>query len=513
MIKNLRQLISKKPKSVDEFIKYPEGKRYYRENHQIGRSDLDEDAIKVIQRLAKFGYKAYLVGGSIRDLLLGRKPKDFDVVTNATPNQIKKIFSNSRIIGRRFRIVHIMFRGGKLIEVSTFRSFPMHRYAGKAARKEDLLQTRDNEFGTPKEDSARRDFTINALYFDPRNESIIDFTGGYEDLRNFKIRVIGDPEVSFKEDPVRMLRAVKFATLLDMQIGSSTTQAIRKNRQEIQKVNPARMLEEFNKIFRTQRTADIMNQLAQVGLFEAMFPIAGQSLKKAKAWPKSFLETDVGRRLQIADRLMHEHEELTANIYLGLIHCDPMKEFMEGDLKKGTRALDACRQKLDPILDTLELPRKDRERLVRVFANIRQFYRPAQSQTKIDAFKKRDFFYESFMLFKINAMANKNDEAIQQAFDWEVGLKVRPDANQSLFSRGGGRRKSRRGPKTSRSGSGRGEGVPGPGVTSQDKQEAGKNSGERQGAARVRRVKNNKPAPGKAKKAGRKKGRPRRAKS
>ncbi|EMP09480.1 tRNA nucleotidyltransferase/poly(A) polymerase family protein, partial [Leptospira interrogans serovar Pyrogenes str. 200701872] len=222
-MKFLSNLFKKKIGSVEDILSHPDGKRYYRDAHLIRKNMIDEDAVKIIHRLNKFGFKAYIVGGGVRDLLLGRKPKDFDVVTNATPNQIKKIFNNCRIIGRRFKIVHILFRG-KVIEVSTFRSLPDYRL-GKAVEDQDYLIKRDNKFGTPQEDAARRDFTINSLYYDVRNDSIIDYVGGFEDIRNKVLRVIGDPDISFREDPVRMLRAVKFAEILGLNIEKTTAKA------------------------------------------------------------------------------------------------------------------------------------------------------------------------------------------------------------------------------------------------------------------------------------------------
>jgi poly(A) polymerase len=212
MLRRILRFLRGRPADVEDILRYPDGKRIYREFHQLRREQMDQDALKVINRLNRHGYRSYLVGGCVRDMILGRKPKDFDVVTSATPQQIRKVFTNSRSIGRRFKIVHVVFQGGKIIEVSTFRSLPAHRFDPDEA--DDYMLKRDNQYGGPREDAARRDFTINALFFDARNESLIDYVGGYEDLQQGRIAVIGDADISFKEDPVRMLRAAKFAALL-----------------------------------------------------------------------------------------------------------------------------------------------------------------------------------------------------------------------------------------------------------------------------------------------------------
>ncbi|MCB1316860.1 MAG: polynucleotide adenylyltransferase PcnB, partial [Leptospiraceae bacterium] len=267
--------------TLEGMLAYPEGKRIYREFHSLRREQMDQDALKVINRLNRHGHRSYLVGGCVRDMLLGRRPKDFDVVTSATPTQIRKIFSNSRSIGRRFKIVHVIFRGGKVIEVSTFRSLPDHRF--EPGKKDDYMLKRDNQYGNPREDAARRDFTINAIFFDPRNESVIDYVGGYDDINNKAIRVIGDADISFKEDPVRMLRAAKFAALLDFNIDPGTLKGIKRNKNEIQKASTARLLEEYNKIFRTGRSFQIFQSLAETGLLKAMLPEAWNASDAGKS--------------------------------------------------------------------------------------------------------------------------------------------------------------------------------------------------------------------------------------
>jgi len=278
-----------------------------REEHTLSRRDVDPDALKVLYRLRQFNHTAYLVGGSVRDLLIGRRPKDFDIGTSAHPYQVKKLFRNCWIIGRRFRLAHVKF-GSKVIEVATFRRqvapgeeivqdgvpAPVHhplpepaedvlldelgtvpafsgpalveRHRGETAA--DHLIHHDNTFGTPEEDAFRRDFTINALFYDISTFSVIDYVGGLEDLRAGLVRSIGDPEVRFREDPVRMMRAVALAARLDFTIDQPSLDAIHIHRHEIARSSPPRLLEEYYKILRAGSAERTFRELAKRGLLE-----------------------------------------------------------------------------------------------------------------------------------------------------------------------------------------------------------------------------------------------------
>jgi poly(A) polymerase len=254
----------------------PEPRIVPRQEHPISRRDIDPDALKVLYRLRQAEHTAYLVGGSVRDLLLGRRPKDFDIGTSAHPYQVKKLFRNCWIIGRRFRLAHVKF-GQKVIEVATFRR---QVAAGEevvqdgvpapdptTAEGEQLIH-HDNTFGTPEEDAFRRDFTINALAYDIADFSIIDFVGGLEDLHAGLVRSIGDPDVRLNEDPVRMIRAIAIAARLDFAIEATLLQAIRRHRREIAKSSQPRLLEEYYKILRAGSAEKAFRQLAEVGLLE-----------------------------------------------------------------------------------------------------------------------------------------------------------------------------------------------------------------------------------------------------
>lgn len=258
-----------------------------RPEHTLSRRDIDDDALKVLHRLHGEGFVAYLVGGSVRDLLLGRQPKDFDIGTSAHPYQVKRLFRNCWIIGRRFRLAHIKY-GTKTIEVATFRrqvpvgsvepAEPLSPEQDEADEAESGETTdarpieRDNEFGTPEEDAFRRDFTVNALFYDIGTRSIIDYTGGLDDLRGRVLRCIGDPDVRFVEDPVRMLRALVLAARLGFRVDGESLEAIERKAALIGHAAPARLLEEYYKILRSGSARECFDHLADSGLLEHISP-------------------------------------------------------------------------------------------------------------------------------------------------------------------------------------------------------------------------------------------------
>ena len=264
-----------------------------RPEHNVSRKNIDPEALKVLYRLKNAGFVAYLVGGGVRDLLLERRPKDFDIGTSAHPQQVKKLFRNCFIVGRRFRLAHVRF-GRKVIEVSTFR---------RAAEPEagDQLIRRDNTFGTPEEDAFRRDFTVNALFYDIANFSVIDWVSGIDDLTARVIRTIGDPVQRLREDPVRMLRAVALAARLDFTIDRDTVEAIRFLRGEIVRSSPARVLEELYKILRQGRSQRTFEMLHEHGLLAYLLPEADRAIAGAsQALVGSLARLDAHRQAALA---------------------------------------------------------------------------------------------------------------------------------------------------------------------------------------------------------------------
>ena len=343
-----------------------------REQHAISRKQIDPDALKVLYRLHQNDHVAYLVGGSVRDLLLGRRPKDFDIGTSAHPYQVKRLFKNCWIIGRRFRLAHIRF-GTKTIEVATFRRQlsaqelataadetervgPPDAPSGEgleSADRADRLLHRDNTFGTPEEDAFRRDFTINALFYDIGTFSIIDYAGGLRDLEEGVVRSIGDPVERFQEDPVRMLRAVAMAARLGFRIDEPIDSAIAVHRGDIARSAPARLMEEVYKLLRSGASERAFRMLAERRLLE---PIAQELQRGAgdRVW-ESLAALDAYRR-----RFDDTPDTLTNAVLLGSLlvplgHAirSSAPPVQDGEFRKEPRLA----------LGMLPLPRRDVERL------------------------------------------------------------------------------------------------------------------------------------------------------
>jgi len=344
-----------------------------RAEHSISRRDVDPDALKVLYRLHEHHYVAYLVGGSVRDLLLKRRPKDFDIGTSAHPHQVKKLFRNCWIIGRRFRLAHVKY-GNKTIEVATFRrhfaaseSTPETEAVAADAgimepepdgapavrrRAEDHLIHRDNTYGTPEEDAFRRDFTVNALFYDIGTFSIIDYVGGLNDLEARVIRCIGDPEVRFLEDPVRMLRAVVLAARLQFDVDAPVLDAITTHRHEIARSAPPRLLEEYYKILRSGHAEDAFKQLRATGLLKAITPELASAAEQV--W------LSIGALDRYRARFDDVPEAMTNPILAGTLL------FPLGLVGRRRFSADALERRVE--LGLLPIPRRDVERLQQILA-------------------------------------------------------------------------------------------------------------------------------------------------
>ncbi len=242
-----------------------------RADHPVSRKKITPSALKVLYRLHSSGYKSYVVGGGVRDLMLGGRPKDFDIATDAHPNQIRRLFRNSRIIGRRFRLVHVFFQD-EVIELSTFRRDPdpEHQRFGP----DDPLITNDNTYGTPRQDAFRRDFTVNALFYDISDYSVIDYVGGVEDLKRKLIRTIGNPVERFREDPVRMVRACEFAARLGFGIEPETQQGILEEAPGLERASPARLTEELIQLMRCGAAGRVLQWMLDLELLDVILPEA-----------------------------------------------------------------------------------------------------------------------------------------------------------------------------------------------------------------------------------------------
>jgi poly(A) polymerase len=298
-----------------------------RDQHTVSRKKMSNNALKVLYRLNSGGFNAYLVGGGVRDLLLGLEPKDFDIATNATPEQIKDLFRNCRIIGRRFRLAHIVF-GREIIEVATFRGH--HENAPEkdqscqktSKQSEDGMLLRDNIYGSIEEDAERRDFTINALYYSAKDFKVHDFANGIADIHAKKIRLIGDPETRYREDPVRMLRAIRFATKLDMTISKETEAPISELAPLMANIPPARMFEEFLKLFISGKAYQNFEQLRKYDLFRYFFPATGQMLDEGS---NPHIERFIVQALKNTDSRINNEQRVTPAFLFAAMLWYPLK--------------------------------------------------------------------------------------------------------------------------------------------------------------------------------------------
>ena len=250
---------------------------YRRSEHCISRKNIDPCALKVLYRLSQLGYTAYLVGGGVRDLLMGREPKDFDVGTSARPNEVKKAFRNCFLIGRRFRLAHVRF-GDKVIETATFRQ--SSQSVGEIIEHAAEGPLEDNTYGTPETDAHRRDFTVNGLFYDIRDFSVIDWVGGMKDIEKKIIRSIGDPEIRFQEDPVRMMRAIKFSSRLGFRIERRTAAAMEKYHRSILTAAVPRVCEEIFRLFTYGHSEEAFRQLYKYGLLGDLMPELGAFISR-----------------------------------------------------------------------------------------------------------------------------------------------------------------------------------------------------------------------------------------
>ncbi|AOV16583.1 poly(A) polymerase [Acidihalobacter aeolianus] len=293
-----------------------------RAEHAISRANISQNALKVLYRLKDAGYEAYLVGGGVRDLLLGREPKDFDIATSARPEEVNQLFRNCRLIGRRFRLAHVHF-GREIIEVATFRA-PHEIAAGEdeAVLSDEGRILRDNVYGTFEQDAWRRDFTVNALYYDIRDFSVVDHTGGADDIREGVLRLIGDPEVRYREDPVRMLRAVRFAAKLGFRIERRSETPLFELAPLLADVAPARLFDEMLKLFQGGAAVASFELLRHYGLFGVLFPATEATLAtEVDGFPLTFLRL----ALENTDRRIAEGLPVTPAFLFATLLWEPVR--------------------------------------------------------------------------------------------------------------------------------------------------------------------------------------------
>ena len=398
----------------------PHGVRVY---HPIPADGIDREVIKVVRRLRRFSHQAYLVGGCVRDLLLSACPKDFDVATSASPREVRRMFRNSRVIGRRFQLVHVLFREGKVIEVATFRQAPIESEGGD----DDLLIRDDNVFGSAADDAFRRDFTINALFYDLHSREIVDFISGLADIEDRLVRSIGDPHVRVREDPVRMLRAIKFASRLDLRIEDELWAAIRCHREEIRRAAPPRLLEEIFRIFRPGRSVPALALLRSSGLLELLFP-------ELTGWLDGGEPDRVSRceALMLAfDRVWARAGEVPPDaVIIAVLLWLPWQERLAAIERDGEGRVDVGRRILDFLAgarERLPIPRRAQDRVRQVLVAQPRF-EPGRGRGKPAAVVQRSFFADALGLYEVRMRAEEGDLRRVQAWRDRAGLGPLEDA-------------------------------------------------------------------------------------
>lgn len=372
---------------------------------------LDPDAVRAIARLHSYDHEAYLVGGCVRDLLLGQRPKDFDIATSARPPSVKRTFPrNCRIIGRRFKLAHLHFDGNrKILEVSTFRRAP-EQDQDDVDDEQDLLITRDNEFGTAEEDAVRRDFTINALFLDPTRDEIIDHVGGLADIEKRLLRTIGDPLVRFREDPVRILRAIKFAGRLDLSIESRTADAMCEVAPDLVRAAPPRVLEEILRLLRGGHAFDAVQRMRACGALKAILPTVDDFLAEAER------EDRVGfwRALEALDgRARRAARGQTSwppenGVMLGCLFERVIRAAAATQHHRSTSTL--AEELIAPFAADFRLPKRDAGCVKRICAIQSRFLDPdPERRSRLDALLGDPYFEPALELFEIVSMADGRD--------------------------------------------------------------------------------------------------------
>ena len=429
-----------------------------RDQHSISRRQIDGDALKVMYRLLNHGHRALLVGGGVRDLLLGKTPKDFDVSTDARPEEVRRIFRNSRIIGRRFRINHVYFRGNKIIDVSTFRALvDAEESSEESGNEEDdsLLIRDDNTYGDPESDAFRRDLTINGLFYDLKTFSVIDYVGGVKDLRDGIVRAIGDPDVRFQEDPVRMMRAVRHAARTDFVIEEKTLAAIHRWRGLLEECPKARLFEELQKDLRGGSAEAGIKLFADTGVLEFLLPGLHSALsqRKDEIWPRLKIV------LQELDRAVDRQQEwplslIFAAMFLGNLQEDDLAEdkklkecfrqqsffwnlhpqansevedeSQEGAvlqrLKDGPRRgrsrgrkipKSGLRQVIDELLSIVSVPRKERDRMELLLIGRRKLFLNCSGEAFVRKMRQAVYFRDVFKFLELTAFDSETKKLVE----------------------------------------------------------------------------------------------------
>ncbi|SFR09758.1 poly(A) polymerase [Enterobacter sp. kpr-6] len=428
-------MLSREESMAEEVIAQPRMTVIPREQHTISRKDISENALKVLYRLNKAGYEAYLVGGGVRDLLLGNKPKDFDVTTNATPDQVRKLFRNCRLVGRRFRLAHVMF-GPEIIEVATFRGHhddqqPSDRTTSQRGQNGMLL--RDNIFGSIEEDAQRRDFTINSLYYSVADFTVRDYVGGMRDLEDGVIRLIGTPETRYREDPVRMLRAVRFAAKLRMTISPETAEPIPRLATLINDVPPARLFEESLKLLQAGYGYETYKLLRECSLFQPLFPTITRYFTEGGDTP---MERIIDQVLKNTDNRIHNDMRVNpAFLFATMLWYPQLETAQRIAQESGLTYHDAFALAMNDVLDeacrTLAIPKRITSLVRDIWQlQLRMSRRQGKRAWKLMEHPK---FRAAYDLLALRAEAENNHELQRLAQWWGEFQVSAPPAQKGML--------------------------------------------------------------------------------
>ncbi|HUP48524.1 MAG TPA: polynucleotide adenylyltransferase PcnB [Thermoanaerobaculia bacterium] len=383
-----------------------------RSEHSISRRRIPENVLKVLYRLHRSGYRAYLCGGSVRDLLLNRTPKDFDVATDAHPAEVRRLFRNSRIIGRRFRLVHVIFQD-MVVEVSTFRREPER----PVEENEDLLVTDDNTFGSPLQDARRRDFTINGLFYNIADFSVIDYVGGLADIEHGEVRVIGDPDLRFREDPVRMLRAVEFASRLGFRVESGTYQGILRHRGDILKASAPRVSEEILELLRRGWSRDAFRLMVDARLLEPLLPEIYRTIA-GEGTPYFWKMLEVLDRTVVSGRKVPDPVLLSV-LFLPWIMSELEKEQArrEGRMRIG-EVMVFIRELIQPVCARMALAAGSRHQIEQTVETLWRLLEPPSDRRAQLRFVYREPFNDALALLELYALSS--GQSVEQFRQWRA---------------------------------------------------------------------------------------------
>jgi poly(A) polymerase len=390
-----------------------------RENHAIGPGELPPETLRTLEKLRNAGYRAYIAGGGVRDLLIGRRPKDFDVVTDARPEQVRRIFRNSRLVGRRFRLAHVITPDG-FIEVATFRAgVELEGPTNKFVTQSDSgVILRDNKYGTPVEDAFRRDFTINAIFLDSKDFSLIDYCGGLKDIEAKIVRSIGDPVQRIREDPVRMIRAVRFSATCGFDLEPSLREAILQERTHMGEASAPRMYEEIKKLFLCGHAQRVFHLLVETGLFTPIFPELSEAIKE-DTLHHQWLE----RVMAQLDRWRNHGVEVSTELLIALLFAKVHERIAAKQMEQGLASYPATELAVTEHLIRLGkqvfVPRAVIRHIAQLMALQHRFL--TFKAKNIQAMSRRPSFRDAFIYFKINSrFEGVNEDAVAW---WEERLK------------------------------------------------------------------------------------------